>query len=88
MAPTASLPRTNFACKDHHDAASKPLSTEGVAAKQMVFNTMSNRVAAIDLDTCRVGGDDAFIVADMGDIYRKHINWKTHLGRVKPHYGI
>ena len=61
---------------------------ESVVAKQMVFDIMSSRVAAFDLDTCRVGDGDAFIVADMGDIYRKHMDWKTHLGRVKPHYGL
>ena len=60
---------------------------EDTVAKQMVFDIMSSRVAALDLDTCRVGDGDAFIVADMGDIYRKHMDWKTHLGRVKPHYG-
>ena len=60
---------------------------EGAGAKQMVYSIMSGHVAGFDPDNCRVGDGDAFIVADMGDIYRKHMDWKTHLARVKPHYG-
>ena len=87
MAPTATLHTENIAINTYHDLPPKSVSMEGVVAKQMIFNIMGSRVAAIDLDSCRGGDDDAFIVADMGDVYRKHMDWKTHLGRVKPHYG-
>lgn len=88
MAPTATLPTKDNAETKHHESSSEPLSVGEVAAKQMVFNMMNSRVAALkDLGYYRVGCDDAFIFADIGDVYRKHMAWKTHLGRVKPHYG-
>jgi ornithine decarboxylase len=34
-----------------------------------------------------VGEEDAFFVADLGEVYRQHLRWKKNLGRVKPHYG-
>ena len=87
MAPSATLPTASISTNSNHGSPSNALSTQGSVAKQMVFDIMSSRVAALDLDTCRLGDGDSFIVADMGDIYRKHMDWKTHLGRVKPHYG-
>ena len=31
--------------------------------------------------------DDAFFVADLGDIVRKYKLWYSQLPRVEPHYG-
>lgn len=42
----------------------------------------------IDTDICEAGEDDAFFVADMGEVYRQHLRWKLRLKRVKPHYGM
>ena len=55
--------------------------------KQLIGNALKGRVEAIDPDICGVGEEDAFFVADLGEVYRQHMRWKTHLGRVKPHYG-
>ena len=84
MAPTANSSINNVTIhNDHESSSTKPLSMEGVAAKEMVYSIMSSHVAAFDPDTCRIGDGDAFIVADMGEIYRKHMDWKTHLPGVK-----
>lgn len=54
----------------------------------LVKNTLQQRIQQIDHDTCEAGDEDAFFVADLGEVYRHHMQWKTHLKRVKPHYGI
>lgn len=51
-------------------------------------NTLRHRVESIDTDACEAGQEDAFFVADMGEVYRQHLRWKLKLPRVKPHYGM
>ena len=51
-------------------------------------NTLKQRVESIDTDACEAGQEDAFFVADMGEVYRQHLRWKMKLKRVKPHYGM
>lgn len=57
------------------------------ASKQLIGEALKSRVEAIDTDTCNVGDEDAFFVADLGEVYRQHMRWKKNLARVKPHYG-
>ncbi|KAL2028929.1 hypothetical protein VTO58DRAFT_109959 [Aureobasidium pullulans] len=57
-------------------------------SKAMIGRALQQRVQGIDEDTCEPGEEDAFFVADMGDIYRQHLRWKKHLNRVKPHYAV
>ena len=56
-------------------------------SKTLIGDALKKRVENIDEDTCEPGDEDAFFVADMGDIYRQHLRWKKHLKRVRPHYG-
>lgn len=58
-----------------------------LAAKELAMDIMRKRVAEVDVDRCGPGEEDAFYVADMGEIYRQHLRWKMNLGRVKPFYG-
>lgn len=51
------------------------------------METLGRRVKGIDTDICEAGEEDAFFVADMGEVYRQHLRWKLLLNRVKPHYG-
>jgi ornithine decarboxylase len=53
----------------------------------LMKETLRQRVKSIDTDICEAGEDDAFFVADMGEVYRQHLRWKLQLKRVKPHYG-
>ncbi|KAH0553399.1 Ornithine decarboxylase [Trichoglossum hirsutum] len=56
--------------------------------KQLIGDTLRSRVEGIDHDRCDAGDEDAFFVADLGEIYRQHIRWKVNLKRVKPFYAI
>jgi hypothetical protein len=49
---------------------------------------LKEHIARIDADTCEPGEEDAFYVADLGEVYRQHLRWKMNLGRVKPFYGM
>ena len=51
-------------------------------------DALKTRIESIDTDVCEAGEEDAFFVADMGEIYRQHLRWKLNLKRVKPHYGM
>lgn len=72
-----------------------PLSTNGFGyirngtdiGRALVKNILKQRVESIDTNACEAGQEDAFFVADMGEVYRQHLRWKLKLRRVKPHYG-
>lgn len=97
MAPTACLPAEICVSKhyqgknDYHSQISNyggddaPLPK--LAAKDLVLDILKKRVSDVDVDRCGPGEEDAFYVADMGEIYRQHLRWKMNLGRVKPFYG-
>lgn len=71
---------------DHHGEIQQ-YSQPKLQSKQLIFDQLKKRVAAVDIDNCNAGEEDAFYVADMGEIYRQHLRWKLNLGRVKPFYG-
>jgi ornithine decarboxylase len=54
----------------------------------LIGQALKSRVETIDHDTCDVGEEDAFFIADLGEVYRQHLRWKKNLARVKPHYGM
>ena len=56
--------------------------------EQLVGDALKKRVDNIDINTCKAGDEDAFFVADLGEVYRQHLRWKLNLPRVKPHYGM
>ena len=62
------------------------INADGVSAR-LIGETLKNRIDSIDQDICEPGEEDAFFVADMGDVYRQHLRWKMNLKRVKPFYG-
>lgn len=53
-----------------------------------VKDALWRRSGTVDQDTCEAGEEDTFFVADLGDVYRQHMRWKTNLPRVKPHYAV
>ena len=91
MAPSATETIDHYADHAYHDKHVKFAtfkSAVGAAhGKQLVRRTLSEHVQAIDSDSCAPGDEDAFFVADMGEVYRQHLRWKRNLSRVKPHYG-
>ncbi|KAK4918957.1 Ornithine decarboxylase, partial [Elasticomyces elasticus] len=58
------------------------------AARELVKKMMYERIAQIDTDVCAPGDEDAFYVADLGEVYRQHMRWKANLPRVKPFYAV
>lgn len=95
MAPIALAPSEEFAplsplstvAPVGHYAPVGPTRSESRVAQKMIADALQERVSAVDGDTCEAGEEDAFFVADMGEVYRQHLRWKRNLGRVKPHYG-
>ncbi|OKL64113.1 Ornithine decarboxylase [Talaromyces atroroseus] len=56
--------------------------------KDLILDELKRRVAQVDMSGCEPGEEDAFYVADMGEIYRQHMRWKLNLSRVKPFYAV
>jgi ornithine decarboxylase len=71
---------------DHHGGIQQHSETK-LQSKQLIVDNLKKRVAGVDIDRCSAGDEDAFYVADMGEIYRQHLHWKLNLARVKPFYG-
>ncbi len=55
--------------------------------KTLIGDALKKRVETIDHESCEAGEEDAFFVADLGDVYRQHMRFKLNLPRVKPFYG-
>ena len=70
----------------NHNAA-KHNQIESVASEGAVLDVLKKQVEKINVDSCQPGEEDAFYVADLGEVYRQHLRWKTKLARVKPFYG-
>jgi ornithine decarboxylase len=75
---TALSADNTFAPSDNHS---------GHVAKKLIGDALRARVDSVDQDICGAGEEDAFFVADLGEVYRQHLRWKKNLARVKPHYG-
>ncbi|OJJ59904.1 hypothetical protein ASPSYDRAFT_57413 [Aspergillus sydowii CBS 593.65] len=99
MAPTACVPAEVCMTKlydkpDFYVNKGLELSNHGegeisqsrLAAKDLVLNVLQKRAAEVDTDRCAPGEEDAFYVADMGEVYRQHLRWKMNLGRVRPFF--
>ncbi|KAI9834385.1 MAG: Ornithine decarboxylase [Sarea resinae] len=56
--------------------------------EQVIGEALKERVEKIDQDVCSAGEEDAFFVADMGEVYRQHLRWKMNLKRVRPFYAV
>ncbi|XP_063046979.1 ornithine decarboxylase 1-like [Engraulis encrasicolus] len=65
-----------FTCADFNFT----ILEEGGSAKDAVEQIISKLSMS--------GGDDAFFVADLGDVVRKHLRWTRALPRVQPYYAV
>ncbi|EON66712.1 ornithine decarboxylase [Coniosporium apollinis CBS 100218] len=97
MAPSAIATITEYTNKlflenleqsDYSLAVKNPGDHVYQDSKQLIGAALKKRVENIDSETCGVGEEDAFFVADMGEVYRQHLRWKMNLKRVKPHYAV
>ena len=91
MAPSATTITQQYASIDINEKSLRVNSTINDSGKEygktLTKDVLKGRIEAIDTDTCAAGDEDAFFVADMGEVYRQHLRWKMNLKRVKPHYG-
>ncbi|RMZ80648.1 hypothetical protein DV738_g2637, partial [Chaetothyriales sp. CBS 135597] len=96
MAPSAiiNIPEENAAFDEkpnllnsHHYGEEADNAT-GFASKSLIQKVLKEHIAQINVDTCEPGEEDAFYVADLGEVYRQHLRWKMNLGRVKPFYAV
>ena len=91
MALSATTITQQYASIDISEKSLRVNSTTNSHGKEygkiLTKNTLKDRVESVDTDTCAAGDEDAFFVADMGEVYRQHLRWKMNLKRVKPHYG-
>jgi ornithine decarboxylase len=46
------------------------------------------RLASFDPETEDAEADNAFYVADLGEVYRQHLRWKALLPRIEPFFGM
>lgn len=56
--------------------------------KGLIGNALNDRASSINNETCVAGEEEAFFVADLGEVYRQHMRWKLNLPRVKPFYAV
>ena len=62
-------PDTNHGVESH---------VTGFASKALIQKVLKEQVARINVDTCEPGEEDAFYVADLGEVYRQHLRWKMN----------
>lgn len=60
----------------------------GVSPQHLIGDALRHRIQSIDPEFCEPGEEDAFFVADLGEVYRQHLRWKLNLPRVKPFYAV
>lgn len=58
------------------------------AAKEMIGAALQKHIRSVNPHECEDGAEDAFFVADLGEVYRQHVRWVKHLKRVTPHYAV
>lgn len=92
MAPSSTTITQQYASIDINEKSLRVNSTINNHGKEygrtLTKDMLKGRIEAIDTDTCAAGDEDAFFVADMGEVYRQHLRWKLNLKRVKPHYAV
>jgi len=57
-------------------------------AKEMIGAALQQHIENVDPHDCEAGAEDAFFVADLGEVYRQHMRWRKNLPRVTPHYAV
>ncbi|KAF7194688.1 Ornithine decarboxylase [Pseudocercospora fuligena] len=97
MAPSAILydlseTLTSKKSSHAHRNAFNPSQSRGLAASiasgLLVEAAIEQQIAAHGHETCDNLDDEAFFVADLGEVYRQHIRWKQHLPRIRPYFAV
>jgi len=53
-----------------------------------VSQMLQDRLASFDPESEDFEAENAFYVADLGEVFRQHKRWKTLLSRIEPFFGM
>ncbi|KAF9112314.1 hypothetical protein BGX27_003633 [Mortierella sp. AM989] len=53
-----------------------------------VANMLATRLGSFDSESDDLESENAFYVADLGEVYRQHLRWKTLLPRIEPFFAM
>lgn len=87
-APTSVKTNYNFQPVSELESGAGRVHDGGKIGKEMIGAALQKHIQSVDPHDCEPGDEDAFFVADVGDVYRQHMRWKKHLKRVTPHYAV
>nr|POE51511.1 ornithine decarboxylase [Quercus suber] len=73
---------------EYENGAKTPRYDAKKTAKEMIGAALQKHIENVNPLDCEPGAEDAFFVADLGEVYRQHMRWKRHLQRVTPHYAV
>lgn len=96
MAPSAILSNTEDFEIKNFDGNHKAINQDGginlvelqTDPRDLVKQVLLQQISKINTDTCEPDEENAFYVADLGDVYRQHMRWKKNLPQVKPFYAV
>lgn len=57
-------------------------------AQRLISEALRERISGVNPDECEPGVENAFFVADLGEVFRQNVRWKLNLPRVEPFYGM
>lgn len=81
--PPPSKEKDTTAAATNGKSLDRSPSNKDALPEPMVYQTMKQKI-----EEWSDGDDECFTVCDLGDVYRQHLRWKTHLPRVEPFYGM
>ncbi|MCJ1473081.1 hypothetical protein MMC13_001731 [Lambiella insularis] len=87
MAPVATFAEYTW-CPARRESTSSQKSNGKAYSASLMHTALSRHIKSINPNTCEPGEEDAFFVADLGEVYRQHLRWKRNLPRVTPHYAV
>lgn len=70
------------------ESGANPVHDGAKKAKEMIGAALQKHIENVDPHDCEAGDEDAFFVADLGEVYRQHMRWQKNLPRVTPHYAV
>ncbi|KAL7276844.1 Ornithine decarboxylase [Rhizina undulata] len=82
MAPSSLMSPSRRRFSQINNANTKLIS------QALISQALQNHINNINPEECEAGGEDAFFVADLGEVYRQHMRWKMNLPRVEPFYAV
>ncbi|KAF2168936.1 hypothetical protein M409DRAFT_52923 [Zasmidium cellare ATCC 36951] len=71
-----------------YESGAETVKYGGKTPKEMIGAALQKHIDTVDPQDCEPGDEDAFFVADLGEVYRQHMRWKQQLPRITPHFAV